>query len=223
MSKRGCSWFSAMVVAALLGAARTAHAQSAAAPALPVMLSRVGPAIVRVRRGAWWGTGFVFGSRHTIVTSYELVNGPGALQIVAADGVTRQARVRAWSPSDDLVVLEVEADVAPESLPPAHQPLVAGMDAVMLYEPRDPQLSPATSGGWTSPLPRFSRVSRVSAAELDLDLTVWGLLGDDGAVVLSNSGEVLGIISRRTTKQRRTIVTRVERIERLYQQLGKQG
>jgi len=193
------------------------------AEALPELLSRVAPCIVKVRRGAWWGTGFVFGSRRTIVTSYELVNGPGALQVITADGVTRTPRVVAWSETEDLALLELAVDAAPRALSASHAPLSVGSDAIMIYQPRSPVLTDDVSGGWTTPLPRFTRVTRILKSELDIDLSVWGLVGNDGAVVIAPSGEVIGIISRRTSKERRTIVTAVERIERLLPQRGLQG
>jgi len=190
---------------------------------LPAMLARVAPTIAKVRAGSWWGTGVVFGSRTTIVTSYELVNRPGELQVVVADGVIREARVVAWSPSDDLAVLEMDAKGGPEPLRAAHDKLEAGSEAVLLYEPRDPQLSPDKSGGWVVPLARFTRISRATADEVNLDMTVWGLIGDDGAAVVSPAGELVGIISRRTAKERRTIMTPVARIERLLPMRDRQG
>jgi hypothetical protein len=151
------------------------------------------------------------------------VNRPGELQVVVADGVVHQARVVAWSPSDDLAVLEIDAQGAPEPLRAAHDELEVGAEAVLLYEPRDPQLSPDKSGGWVVPLARFTRISRATEDEVNLDLSVWGLIGDDGAAVVSQAGELIGIISRRTAKERRTIITPVARIERLLPMRDRQG
>jgi len=193
------------------------------AETLPAMLTRVAPSIVKVRRGSRWGTGFVFGSRRTIVTSYELVNGPGALQIVAADGVNRVARVVAWSEAEDLALLELPVNSESSELPAARGSLTVGSEAIMIYQPRNPELADDVSGGWTAPLPRFTRITRVSKNELDIDLSVWGLLGDDGAPVISPGGEVIGIVSGHSWKQRRAIVTPVERIEHLLLQRERQG
>jgi hypothetical protein len=151
------------------------------------------------------------------------VNRAGELQVVIADGVTRQARVVAWSPSDDLAVLEIDAQAAPEPLRAAHDKLEVGSDVVLLYEPRDPQHSADKKGGWVVPLARFTRISRATEDEVNLDMTVWGLIGDDGAAVVSPSGELVGIISRRTAKERRTIMTPVARIERLLPMRDRQG
>jgi S1-C subfamily serine protease len=189
----------------------------------PTALARVAPAIVKVRRDFWWGSGVVFGPHGTIATSYELVNGPGALEVVLPDGVSRKAKVVAWSKEDDLALLKIVSGTLPAPLPAAHSKLGVGVDVVLLYEPRNPELSADTSGGWVTPLPRFTRISRVLPNEVDLDLGLWGSIGDDGAPVVSPSGELVGIISRRTAKERRTIMTRVDRITRLLEQRHLQG
>ena len=180
-------------------------------------LARVAPAIVKVRRGEWWGSGVVFGSRRTVVTSFTLVNGPGELQVVGADGVSRAARVLNWSPKDDLVVLTLDVDVAEPIRAAPREPSV-GMAVALVYEPRDPELRADVSGDWTPPLPRSTYVSRVLPTEVDLDLSILGTLGDDGAPVLSETGELVGVISRRSAGERRTILTPVARLEWLLAQ-----
>ena len=72
----------------------------------PELLTGIAPSVVKVRRGDRWESGFVFATTRQVVTSYALVNAPGKLEVVGADGIPREARVVAWFEADDLVLLD---------------------------------------------------------------------------------------------------------------------
>ena len=191
-----------------------------AEPSGAEVLRRVGPALVSVHCGSWWGTGFVFGSRRTIVTSLSLVDDASAVEVLIADGTTHTARVSAWSKGDNLALLELDVDAAHEPLSASSTAPVVGMDAMFLYQARGPR---ENVEGWVAPLPRFTRVTRSTRHEIGLDMSPWGMTGDDGAVVLSPDGQVLGVRSERSAELSRLVVTGVERVQHLLRQRSQQG
>jgi hypothetical protein len=189
----------------------------------PAILDRIAPYVVKVRRGDAWGTGFVFDTPRHVVTSYFIVNSPGDLQVVAADGAARSARVVAWSKADDLAILELDKPISAARLEGSVEPPVAGASVAVLYQPRDPKLEADETGGWNAPVAVFGRIGRVGSSELDLDAHLWGRRGDLGAPVMSPTGRVVGVVSHRSEEQLRVIVTRVERVQLLLAARNRQG
>src|SRR5688572_29155851 len=125
------------------------------------MLTRIAPAIVKVRCGDSWGTGIVYGSSRHVVTAYTLVNVSGELAVVASDGKLFDARVVAWSEKDDLAVLELGTSVATDPVQASTEPPYAGMPIVMLYHPRDSKLDADETETPAAPVAVFGRVGRL--------------------------------------------------------------
>lgn len=189
----------------------------------PAILDHIAPYVVKVGRGAAWGTGFVIDTPRYVVTSYFIANSPGDLQVVAGDGAARSARVVAWSKADDLAILELDKPISEARLEASVEAPTAGASIAVLYHPRDPKLEPDETGGWTVPVAVFGRIGRVGSSELDVDVHLWNRQGDAGAPVVSPTGRVIGVVSHRSEEQLRVIVTRFERIRLLLAQRGRQG
>jgi hypothetical protein len=182
----------------------------------------VSRSVVKVRSGDDWETGFVFGDARHVVTSFFVANESGSLSVLGANGRPLDARVVAWSKKGDLAMLEVPDDVGPP-LPAASKHAWVPEELIVLYEPQESEPDSKVATTWSAPVALGAKAARVLSDEIDLDVTLWGRAGDYGAPVVNAAGEVIGIISHRSSEEKRPIATRVERATRLLAVTGKQG
>jgi S1-C subfamily serine protease len=216
------------VATALIASAFTCSSIARAADVAPThgftpnLFTRVSRSIVKVRSGDDWQTGFVYGSRRHIVTSYFVANESGTLVVVDADQKTHEAHVVAWSKDDDLAVLEVITDLPAAPLETATGSPWTPEPIAVLYQPQEPDTDSRTAKTWNVPIVMSGTVARVLPDELDIDVNLWGRPGDYGAPVLTESGKVVGVVSQRGSTKRRAVASRAERIQRLFDMRGKQ-
>lgn len=154
-------------------------------------------AVVRVRSGAEWGAGFVYGSPRTVVTSFELVSLGQSITIVARDGTHIPARLIARDESFDLAILEATQDVpgarplapAPETSAMIGQPVVAighpfaGV-AMILGQRGEGLLRWSVSQG---------TIGAINEAGIQADVALTE--GHAGAPLLDCEGRVLGMVA----------------------------
>ncbi len=153
-------------------------------------------AVVRVRSGAEWGAGFVYGSPRVVVTSFGLVSLGQSITIVARDGTHVAARLIGRDESYDLAILEATEAVpgaqplepAPETSAMLGRPVVAighpfaGV-AALLGERGEGLLRWSVSEG---------TIGAVNEAGIQADLALTE--GHAGAPLLDCEGRVLGMI-----------------------------
>jgi hypothetical protein len=178
---------------------------------------------VKVRSGDDWETGFVFGTRRHVIASRFVANESSSLEILDADQKVHEATVVAWSEPDDLVLLELSEDIAAPPLQAAPEPPWVPQAMVVLYQPRETDGDSRAAKTWSVPIALPGTVARIFPAELDIDVNLWGRPGDYGAPVLTQTGQVIGVVSQHGSEKRRTIAARVERATRLFALRGKQG
>lgn len=153
--------------------------------------------VVRVRSGASWGAGFVYGSPRTVVTSFGLVSLGQPVTIVARDGARVAARVVAHDESYDLAVLEPVAEIpGAEPLAPAPETsAMLGRPVVALGHPFAGVV--ALLGERGRDLLRWSVSQGVIGAvnEVGIQADVALDAGHAGAPLLDCEGRVLGMIA----------------------------
>ncbi len=153
-------------------------------------------AVVRVRSGNSWGTGFVYTSPQTVVTAFGLVSLGQGVTVVTQSGAQVSARVVARDEAFGVAVLETnEAVPGATPLEPAPETsALVGQPVVALGHPTDPlsfALGPRGEG-----LFRWSvsqgQVGAVNEEGLQADLTLRS--GHAGSPLLDCEGRVLGAV-----------------------------
>jgi S1-C subfamily serine protease len=191
---------------------RAAHADDPGpAPATPALSSesercapgwqeriyaKVRPAVVRLKVGDVRGAGFLWGAPGQIVTAYHVVNVPGAIVVVFADGTERAARVLSADVRFDVALLEIPGPVPVGSPLEARDPQTVPIGAPLaaIGHPYAHELSgePTQHGLFSWAL----TVGILSGRNSDLLLTDVALNpGNSGGPILDCEGRVVGIDS----------------------------
>lgn len=185
-------------------------------------LERLFPGVVQVRCGDNWATGFVYPTVSHVVTVHTAVNEDCVPMVTRADGVTQTARVVAWSVDDDIVILQVKQTLThqPLRLSLARPPLASPV-AVLRVQAHWADSAAAPSPENVRPVLHFGHI--VGSRD---DVLLVGpssfVGGDRGAPVITDSGDVIGVL-RYSTRDTVPAATPTEKVERLAQGIGRQG
>lgn len=170
---------------------------SAGLPAVPEIVSEIEPSVVTIRTGSGVGSGIVYDSDGTIVTSAHVVvdesgDTPSTVEVRFADGSTSKAEVIATDAITDIGVIRSERGDLPAPTYDTSLPRVGEM-VVVVGSPLG--LSETVTAGIVSGLHRTMPASETTPQGLfDLIQTDAAISpGNSGGAVTNSDAEVIGL------------------------------
>lgn len=143
--------------------------------------------VVHVQRNGSKGTGFFYGEEGQILTNHHVAEGEGALVVTTVNGEKYQADIVHEDESLDLALLTIETDRSHEALPLSD---VGVSDQQSVYIIGNPLLYDqiAITGQITE------HAEQYDAIQIDASI----FQGHSGSPVISESGEVVGVVYAKT-------------------------
>ncbi len=179
------------------------------------------PAIVKVGCEDNWSSGFLIGS-DLAVTTYGAVGDYCEAKARIGNDDEIAIEVVAWSGKDNLALVRVARATETQSLRPREaEPLPeVGEEVAILAAGTNYRLSPREWGKWNAPRLRWGRVGAVEP-RLVIDAGLgWA---DNGAPVLSTTGDVVGVVVGSDATAGPVVAVPWSAVRSLLDSVGKQG